>query len=61
MALVRAAAFLVGLTADAISLNVLIEKFIALAAVFYLTHCYTPFHSRFNISGNSSQMPSMNS
>ena len=61
MALVRASTFLVGLTADAIAINVLIEEIIALSAVDYIAHDYTPFHSRFNISGNSSQMPSMNS
>lgn len=53
VALVRAAAFLVVLAADAIAINVLIEEFLALAAVDYLAHDCTPFHSRFNISGKS--------
>ena len=59
--LIRAATFLVGLTADAISINILIEEILALSAVFYLTHCYTPFHSSLNNSVNSSHMSSMNS
>ena len=53
MALVRAATFIVGLTADAIAINVLIEEFIALSAMYYLAHDCTPFHSSFNISGKS--------
>ena len=52
MALVRAAAFLVVLTADAISINVLIEKILAFTAVDYLAHDCTPFHSSFNVFWN---------
>ena len=37
--LVAAVTFLFGLSADAIAFNVLIEKFLALAAMYYLTHC----------------------
>lgn len=38
--------------AETIAINVLIEKFLALSAVDYLTHDCTPFHSRFNVFGS---------
>ena len=43
VALVRASAFLSCLAADTIAVDVLIEEFLALAAVDCLAHCSVPF------------------
>lgn len=61
MALIRATAFHVCLQTESVTVRVFVGEFLALSTMFYLTHCYIPFHSRFNISGNSSYIPSINS
>ena len=53
MALVRAAAFLVDFSAETIAFNVLIEKFLALAAVFCFARYCTPFHSSLSVFGRT--------
>lgn len=53
MALVRAATFLVVFYADTIAINVLIEKFLALAAVFCFSRYCTPFHSSLSVLGRT--------
>ena len=61
MTLIRATALVIVLYANTIAIRIFVGEFLALSAVDYLAHDCTPFHSRFNISGNSSYIPSINS
>ena len=52
MTLVAAVTFLVGLVADAVAIRVFVVEFIALSAVYCLTHCAPPFNASIRASAN---------
>ena len=53
MALIRATALVIVLYAKSVAVYVFISEFLAFAAVYYLTHCYTPFHSSLSVFGRT--------
>ena len=61
MTLIRATAFHVCLHTESVTIRIFVGEFLALSAVDCLAHDCTPFHSRFNISGNLSHIISIKS